>query len=146
MNEGPCGSSSLLVFGVVSVLEFCPHFAAKETEVPRGNGLAQKVTDCPPAPPFSYKHSSYNAQPDVCSSAKEPSSSVVCALPSRLGGGSHLQGEAALVSHLHKQPCRGDVTCASSPAEVIREQRGFVSLSLCGRLGVVAGVGNEFES
>lgn len=45
MNESPCCSTSSSVFDGVSVVEFSLYFADEETEVHRGKGFVQVVTD-----------------------------------------------------------------------------------------------------
>lgn len=65
----------------------------------RSKSFAQAEAGCPLTPTFSYTHITLT---DVYSLAKESFSSGVCALPSRLREGSHLQGEVTQVSHLSK--------------------------------------------
>ena len=146
MNESSCCSSSLPAFGVVNVLELCPHLADEGTEVQRGKGFAQEVTVTLPLH-LLPTHITLTVRRLMCLlwlRSHFPGGGV-CALPCRPGEGSHLQGQATLVSHLSKQSCRAG---PGTKGQICRISCFSFPVWMAGWFGrrSWAGVGIEFES
>lgn len=110
------------VLAVVHVWELSPHFAGGGTEAQRGKGFVPAVTGGLPLH-LLPAHLALTARR---LGSHFPTGPVPCPA-------THLQGEASLMSHLSKHPCRGDSGTKGKPVGVA------VSLPLCGWLGDAVG-------